>query len=154
MGWMCASRLHPPSPLPQDPMLTMEGPPHPPLQERPHQVLWPQLASRGHSPTPAQPEPPENNQGQPFPPSPSWRSPGPEKPPGFESWPQSAPKPHSLLLGTASHTSSCLRPQPCIPARSHRPPRKVHRARGPIAFPHGWPRVAGGSWAGGAELPA
>lgn len=36
--------------------------------------------------------------------------------------------------GTASPTSRCQSPQPCIPARSHKPPRKVCRACSPIAF--------------------
>lgn len=45
----------------------VKGPPHPPLRRLPPQVLWPQLGSRGHGPTPAQPKPPQNHQGQPCP---------------------------------------------------------------------------------------
>lgn len=138
---------------PRAPLQAAKGSLHPPFQELPCQVLWPQLGSRGYSPTPAHPEPPQNNQGQPCFCIPAGGTKlGPKKPPGFESWPLQATSSH-LLLRTASSTSPAQSPSsPYLPGATAPPERSTEPAV-PLHFPK-CPRALGGRRGWGAELPA
>lgn len=126
--------------------LAVNGLPHPPSRD-PFRCSGPSLGQEAIA-TVAPKEP-----------HPSWRNPGPEKPPGFEAQPRSAHKFHSFLLGTTTHQPPPAQgPHSSIPVRSHRWPRKVHRAPSSIAMPSRQVESGGralrlGKW-GGTELPA